>query len=294
MNVFRRLQLLGIALALPYAACAADQLVIPLWPSGAPGSEARKAEPEKVAANGAVSNIHHPTLTVYLPAKDKATGAAVIVAPGGGHRFHSIAHEGYSVGQWLADNGVAGFVLKYRLARDDANAAPNPQPYTIKEHALADGQRALRLIRSRAKEWGLNSNAIGMLGFSAGGEVVALAAMAAAPGDPAATDPIERESARPDFQALIYPGRSGDIVPAKGAPPAFLLAGARDRADISEGLPKVYLLFKAAEVPVDLHMYASAGHGFGLRATNKTPVGSWPLRFREFLVDQKFIPAPAQ
>jgi endo-1,4-beta-xylanase len=188
---------------------------------------------------------------------------------------------------------VAGFVLKYRLARDDANPAGQPQPYTIEGTALSDAQRAIRLIRSRAKEWGINPAAVGILGFSAGGEVAAFASMRPEAGKPDATDPIERENARPDFQALIYPGQSGKIIPAAGHPPAFLAAGFKDRPDISEGLPKVYLLFKAAGVPADLHMYASAGHGFGLRDTNKTPSGAWPERFREWLVDQKFIPANA-
>lgn len=272
---------------------APDKPIVPLWPQGAPGSEARKNEPEKIVANGAVSNVHFPTLTVYLPPKDKATGAAVVIAPGGGHRFHSIPHEGYNVGQWLADHGVAGFVLKYRLARDDANPADKPQPYTIEGTALADAQRAIRLIRSRAKEWGINPAAVGILGFSAGGEVAAFASMRPEPGKPDATDPIERENSRPDFQALIYPGQSGKIIPAAGHPPAFLAAGFKDRPDISEGLPKVYLLFKAAGVPADLHMYASAGHGFGLRDSNKTPSGAWPQRFHEWLVDQKFITSKA-
>src|SRR5258708_6630029 len=230
------------------ARTAEDHPVVPLWPSGAPGSEARKTEPEKNgnASGSNINNIHNPSITVYLPTKDRATGCAVIVAPGGGHSNLAIQHEGYNVAQWLADHGIAAFILKYRLARDAANPAGTPQPYTIEGTALADGLRAIRLVRSHAKEWGINPAAVGIIGFSAGGEVVALTAMRPEVGNPDATDPVERENSRPDFQGLIYPGQSGKIVPTKESPPAFLACGFDDRPDISEGLAKVYLLFKQA------------------------------------------------
>lgn len=263
------------------------QEVVPLWQQGAPGSEARKDEAEKVEGDR-VSNIHHPSLTIYLPPKDKATGTAVIVIPGGGHRFLVMKHEGYNVGEWLATRGVAAFVLKHRLGRDAA--APEGQsPYQWDVHGLADGQRALRLIRSRASEWSLDPDRVGMLGFSAGGEIAFLSAMRAAPGDPAAPDPINRHSARPAFQALIYPGKSALIQPETGAPPVFLAAGYNDRQDISEGLAEVYLRFKRAKVPAELHLYATAGHGFGLRETNTSPSGAWPDRLLEWLADLKLL-----
>jgi endo-1,4-beta-xylanase len=153
----------------------------------------------------------------------------------------------------------------------------------------------MRLVRSRAREWNLNHAAIGMVGFSAGGEIVAQMAMRAEPGKADATDPIESFSSRPDFQGLIYPGKSALILPTPEAPPAFLLCGNNDRPDISEGLAKVYLLFKQAGVPTDLHIYAGVGHGFGIRDAFKTPpppVGGWPERFREFLADRKFLNPP--
>lgn len=283
--------LLALSLAASVSAFAAanDHLVVPLWPNGAPGSEARKDEPEKVVGNS-VSNIHFPTLTVYLPAKDKSTGVAIVVCPGGGHRNLVMQKEGYDPAQWLAEHGIASFVLKNRLAHDDALPAGAPQPYTIERDALADAQRAIRLIRSRAVEWGVNPANVGIMGFSAGGEVAALAAMRPGSGDANATDPINRLDARPAFQGLIYPGQSQNIKPAKGAPPAFLCCGADDRPDISEGLPKAYLLFKQAGVPVELHIYSSVGHGFGLRPG---PSVGWPDRFREWLVSQKFIGKPA-
>lgn len=283
-----------LSLTLPvigFCALPLDRPTIPLWPNGAPGSEARRAEPEKIdGAN--VSNVHQPSLTVYLPSPALATGCAIIVVPGGGHAKLCMGHEGHNAGQWFADHGIAAFILKHRLAKDDATPAGTPQPYTIERDAVADGQRALRLVRSRATEWGINPATIGMVGFSAGGEVVAFTAMRAAPGDPSAADPIERQSARPDFQALIYPGKSGQIIPAKGAPPVFLAAGFSDRTDISEGLAEVYLRFKRVGVPAELHIYAGAGHGFGVREANASPAGAWPLRLREWLIDQKLMSAP--
>jgi acetyl esterase/lipase len=187
------LPLLALAVFLsPGAAAfaAGDHPVVPLWREGAPGSEARRNEPEKVTGSN-VSNIHNPTLTVYLPAKDKPTGCAVIIAPGGGHQQHAIEHEGYNVGEWLADHGIAGFVLKYRLAKDNATPAGTPQPYTVDRDAFADAERAFRIVRARATEWNVNPNAIGIIGFSAGGEVALLAATRGLDGNPNAADPIE-------------------------------------------------------------------------------------------------------
>lgn len=285
-----KISLFAFFALLPAAFAAPDRPVVTLWPNGAPGSEARKDEPEKTNATGSsVTNIHHPSMLVYLPPKDQATGCAVIVAPGGGHRNLAIQHEGYNVGEWLAAHGVAAFVLKYRLARDDANPKDKPQPYTIEGDALADAQRAIRIVRARATEWNVNPGAVGIIGFSAGGEVAALAAMRPVGARPDATDPIEQQSARPDFQGLIYPGQSGKIIPETGAPPAFLACGYGDRKDISEGLAEVYLRFKRAGVPAELHIYAGAAHGFGVRETNKSPAGAWIARFHEWLADRKFL-----
>ena len=266
----------------------ADHQVIPLWPTGAPGSAARMTEPEKVAGNN-ISNIHQPTLTVYLPAAGNGTGCAIVVAPGGGHRNLSFKNEGTEVGRWFAEHGIAAFVLKYRLAKDDAVPAGGAQPYTVERDALADAQRALRLVRSHAAEWHLNPAAVGIVGFSAGGELAALAASQHDAGNPTATDPVERLGCRPDFQGLIYPGQSQKIAPTKDSPPAFLACGFNDRQDISEGLANVYLLFKKAGVPTDFHVYAGAGHGFGSREVGRSPAGEWFPQFRAFLVDRKFI-----
>ena len=268
---------------------AAEPKEILLWPNGAPGSEGKTGD-EKIritdTGERVLSNIHKPSLTPFLPPADKATGCAVIVAPGGGHRELWSDHEGHNVARWLSERGIAGFVLKYRLARETNST------YTVEDHALADMQRALRLVRSRATEWSIASNRIGVMGFSAGGEVAFLSAQRFDSGAPDATDSVARQSSRPDFQALIYPGRSQQIEPATNSPPAFLACGYKDRPDISEGLASVYLKFKQLKVPAELHIYAGTGHGFGLRATNTQPAGKWIERFEEWLADSGFLKKP--
>src|SRR5258708_4872053 len=168
-----------------------------LWPGGAPGSEGKIGD-EKVriteGGDHVVSNIHKPSITPFLPAPDKASGCAVIIAPGGGHRELWIDHEGYNVARWLSEHGTAAFVLKYRLARETNST------YTVDGHALPDMQRALHLVRSRAREWGIQTNRIGVMGFSAGGEGAFLSAMRFDQGATDASDPIERQTCRPDFQ----------------------------------------------------------------------------------------------
>ncbi len=255
---------------------------IPLWLAGAPGSRGKTGEEAvRVTPDGehVVSNVHNPSITPYLPSKERSTGAGVIVAPGGGHRELWVDHEGHNLARWLSSRGIAAFVLKYRLARE-ANST-----YKVDEDALADTQRAIRLVRSRAKEWGLFPSRIGVLGFSAGGELAALASMRFDGGNKNAADAIERENSRPDFQALIYPGSSGRIMPTKESPPVFLVCGYKDRPDISRGLAEVYLKFKEVEVPAELHVYATASHGFGVREKNRGAVGNWPARFEEWLAE---------
>jgi len=259
---------------------------IPLWPGGAPGSEGKPTtDVVTTSASGelSVAGIHNPSITPYLPPKDKATGLAILVIPGGGHRVLAITHEGYNVAEWLRDRGIAAFVLKHRLAREAGST------YRIEVESFADTTRALRLIRGRAAEWGIDPGRVGALGFSAGGELVTMASTRFEAGDTAATDPLERQDSKPTFQALIYPGRSGDIQPTKDSPPVFLAAAYNDRQDISEGLAEAYLRFKRAGVAAELHIYGTGGHGFGQRATNTRPVGQWMTRFEEWLTESGFL-----
>lgn len=272
------LLLIGIV---PSASAAdAEGRVEALWPGGAPGSEGRTGEESvRVTDSGerVVSNVHRPSLTVYLPPANEATGAAVVIAPGGGHRELWSDHEGHNVAKWLVSHGVAGCVLKYRLAREKEST------YAVEEHALADTQRAIRLVRQRAAEWRINPERIGVMGFSAGGELAALAALHYDAGNAGAADPIELQSSRPDFQALIYPAIPREAALAKEQPPAFLACGENDRKNISQGLPELYLKMKQAEMSAELHVYARTGHGFGLRERNTGPSGQWITRFHEWL-----------
>ena len=260
-----------LALLTPLTHAADLPAAISLWPEGAAGSEGRKEE--KVEGSN-VSNVHNPTITPFLP-KQNATGVAVVIAPGGGHSVLCLGHEGYSLAEWFQEHGIAAFVLKYRLAREKGST------YTIQDHAMADARRALRMVRSRAAEWGLKEDRIGIMGFSAGGELAAFAAMKSDNGKPDATDPIERASSRPDFQALIYPGTSDLFTVEKGMPPVFIACGYSDRPDIAKGMASLYLKYKEADVKAELHIYANVGHGFGFRPETTTAAGAWPLRFRE-------------
>ena len=269
------------------ASAAGTPQEILLWPTGAPGSEndtnAETMRIDAATGNHVFTHVHNPSITVYLPSRRKATGAAVVIAPGGGHREIWIDHEGYNVARWLSDHGVAAFVLKYRLAKVTNST------YTVDRDELGDMQRAIRLVRSRADEWKINPQHLGVMGFSAGGELAFLAGMHPDNGMADAADPVQRQSCRPDFEALIYPGNLPRIVITTNSPPAFLVCGANDRPDISEGLPKVYLEFKKDKVPVELHIYSGVGHGFGLRPSNTGAVAKWPDLFDEWLGQNGFL-----
>ena len=230
-----------------------------------------------------VTNVHNPSITPFLPKADVATGTAIIIAPGGGHRVLCLGHEGDSLAEWFADHGIAAYVLRYRLAREEGSS------YTVDEHAMADTRRAISTVRAHAEARGINPQRIGILGFSAGGELAALAAMDSDEGDSKATDSIERVSCRPDFQVLIYPGSSNRFTVKAGMPPAFIALGANDRPDISLGMANLYLKYKDAGVPCELHIYSNAGHGFGFRPDTTSAAGAWPMRLREWLVDSKLL-----
>jgi acetyl esterase/lipase len=268
---------------------------VALWTGGAPGFEARKDEPEHVSYRQekeivfpVISNIHNPSITPFIPAKGKATGAAVVIAPGGGNWFHTIDREGYDFARMLADRGIAAFVLKYRLSRDLSNPADKPQPYTA-EHAAADAQRAIRLIRARATEWNVNPARVGILGFSAGGAVTLAAAFRHDAGKPDATDPVERQSSRPDFFAPIYTGgftRYDADIKKENVPPCFLACAYDD--SMPEAMAAFFAALHKAGINAEIHIYNSGGHGFGVRQRDLAVTG-WSTRFTEWLGDRGFL-----
>src|ERR1017187_2835022 len=209
-------------------AIAADHPEVPLWANGAPGSEGKTAKevyepPNREHGYLKVTSVHNPSLTVFLPPIETASGAAVVIAPGGGHQFLNFDQEGTYVAEFLNSIGVVGFVLKYRLAREAGST------YQVND-GVADAQRAIRLIRSRAEEWHVNPARVGIMGFSAGGEVAALASTRYDEGKTDSADLIERQSSRPDFDALIYPGiRAENFTIPKDMPVTFILAGPQRR-----------------------------------------------------------------
>ena len=259
--------------------------VVALWEKGAPGFESRRNEPEE-AKDYWVKNVHNPSITVYLPPKEKATGAGIVVAPGGGHRLLVFNAEGRDAAEYLNSIGVAAFVLKYRLAREAGS------PYKLDVHPREDAYRAMRLVRSRASEWGIDPNRLGMMGFSAGGEVVSWVAYNPGAGDPVAADPIDRLNGRPNFQIMIYPGPLGipETIPPD-APPAFLLV-ANDDTGAARVVFNLLQKYREAKAPVEAHIYARGGHAFNMGQRSKlSTLKTWPQRMADWLADNGFLNA---
>jgi acetyl esterase/lipase len=266
------------------AIAQAKYFVVPLWENGAPGFESRRNEPE-ISKDWWVKNIHNPSLMVYLPEKDKANGAAVVVCPGGGHSQLVINPEGRDPAMYLNGLGVTAIVLKYRLMREENS------PYTI-DNVKQDIYRAMRMVRSHAKEWNIDPSRIGILGFSAGGEVAALVAYADGAGDANAPDPVDRLNAKPNFQMLIYPGPKGipDTVPAD-APSAFMVA-ANDDECCSEPIVKLIEKYRAAKVSMEAHLYAQGKHGFNMGDRSQlNSIKTWPQRMADWLSDNGWLSA---
>jgi acetyl esterase/lipase len=262
------------------AALAAEPKVIPLWPGVAPGSE--NANYQEQDNSNVVTNVTRPTLTAYFPDAASATGTAVIICPGGGFRRLMFDYEGSDMARWLNSLGVAGFVLKYRLTRtgdpdDRVPAVMERRKTEVFPLMVADGQQAIRVVRAHAADWGISPDRIGIAGFSAGGYVTAAVA-------------LQHDSgSRPNFAAPIYAFTTGDLTPPADAPPLFLV-----HANDDTSLPplahtiRLYEAWNKARIPVELHIYAHGGHGFGMKKKG-LPVDGWPDRFRDWLGEQGFL-----
>jgi endo-1,4-beta-xylanase len=282
-----------LAAASAFPAPAAPPVVY-LWPSGAAtlqGASEKEITVPPDAQPGqrinSIRNVHNPSIEVHLPSSDRATGAAIIVAPGGGHQQLVWGSEGTDIAAWLNGLGVAAFILKYRLAQTPG------YHYTVEGEALQDAQRAVRIVRARAGEWGIDPKRVGILGFSAGGALAALVDIRFARGNPSASDPVDRQGCRPDFVGLVYAGWAPmDITAPKDAAPAFLTsAGSDDQFHARETVEFFNSLFRAG-VPADLHIYAHGGHGGGIRSRNGIPFGTWHIRFQEWLADLGMLRKP--
>lgn len=269
------------------AGLAAEPQTVYLWPAGHPtlqGANEKEItnppDPKPGQVIRQFKNIHNPSLEVFLAPKENATGAALILAAGGGHRELNTGTESYDLIDWLHGMGVSVFVLKYRLAQ-----TPNYK-YTVEGEALQDTQRAIRIVRQRAKEWSINPTRVGLLGFSAGGALAALADIRFDRGKLDSTDPIEQQSCRPDFVGLVYAGWAPmDITAPKDAAPAFLTsAGVDDAFHARQTVEFFSSLFKVG-VPADLHIYARGGHAGGIKPRGGIPFGTWHHRFADWMAD---------
>jgi acetyl esterase/lipase len=272
----------------------------PIWPGVAP--QVQSVPGPETGSDGAVTNVTRPTMTVYAPT-GKNTGAAVVVFPGGGFQMLAIDLEGSEVCDWLAPKGITCVLLKYRVpsAPYDWKCDCRPHNRSLSTPSLQDAQRTVRLVRSQAVEWHIDPHKVGVLGFSAGGYLVAEVSTHFDTRLYAAVDAADQQSSRPDFAIAIYPGH---LALAKNSialnptikshitsqtPPTFLLQNEDDDVDSVEDALSYYMGLKAAKVPVELHAYAQGGHAFGLRRS-KLPVSGWPQLVDKWLGTIGIIP----
>jgi len=285
----RSILLSAVALCLSGIAAAQTALLpsIPLWEAGAPGFEVNKDIPER-AEEWWVRDIHNPSLTVFAPEESAPqTRTAVIVVPGGGHKDLVFNSEGVKPGRYLKELGITAFALKYRLAREPGS------PYDIETDAAEDLRRAVRWVRAHADAYNVDPDRIGVMAFSAGGELANLVIYQSNAGNPEADDPVERQRARPDFQIQIYPGPIGLPDHLNGPPPpAFFLAAFEDRGPeltISRHLD----MYRQAGVPAEVHIFAHGAHAFNMGSRSELQtISNWRHRLTDWLQDSGYLTAP--
>jgi len=302
---------LTFCLCVPWLAARADTpQIVEIWPGKVPdesgniGAETERMSPklerkqvEVTEPTRMVTNVTRPALAIYRPAKENDTGTAVIICPGGGYWNLYWQLEGEEVAAWLNSIGVTGIILKYRVPRrpDEPRGEPARRP-------LQDAQRAVSLVRSRAEEWGLHPERIGMIGFSAGGHLVMATATGFEQRTYEPTDEIDKISCRPDFAIPVYSGflkakdkdeiAPGLRIPAN-TPPVFLVHGGDDIVSSPENSAIMYLALKRAGIPAELHIYATATHDFGVRAADH-PYATWTDSCARWLRHQGFLTPPKQ
>lgn len=295
---------------LAWSAAAAEPAVIALWPGPAPdetvamGPERTRMSPklsrqqvEVTEPTRLITDVSQPSIAVYQPPPDRRTGTAIVICPGGGYWDLYWQLEGEEVAAWLNSLGVMGVVLKYRVPRrpDDTKGQPARRP-------MQDVQRAIRIVRSRALEWGLQTNRIGTIGFSAGGHLAIAAALHTGPRTYPRVDAIDELSCRPDFAIPVYSGylkaddrmelAPGLSVPTN-APPVFLVHGSADLISPPEHSVVMYLALRKAGVSAELHLYADTAHDFGVRPDAR-PYGQWTDACARWLRDKGMLPAHGQ
>jgi len=281
----------------------AQNFTLKVWPDGAPDSNGITV-PEEKFDGVRVRNVSEAEMYVFLPTTEKNTGAAVLICPGGGYAMEAMDHEGYEMAKWLVDRGVAGIVLKYRL------------PNGHHQIPSGDARRAMRIIRSKAGEWGIQPEKIGIAGSSAGGHLASTAGTRFDKGNPGATDPLEKVSCRPDFMLLLYPvitmkeefshmgsrnnllGKGNDLELIRKysnelhvtpeTPPTFLVLADNDTGVVPRNSIEFYTALKANKVPAEMHIFDKGGHGFGMRKNN-IPADHWPELFMDWLKSTGFI-----
>jgi acetyl esterase/lipase len=289
-----------LALVIISFSTMAQDFSLKVWPNGAPDSNGM-TKPEETFEGRRVRNVSEAEMYVYLPKIGVNTGAAVVICPGGGYMIEAMDHEGYEMAEWLAAQGVAGIVLKYRL------------PYGHHEIPLKDAQRAMRIVRQKAKEWGINPSKIGIAGSSAGGHLASTAGTRFDLGKPDSIDPIEKFSCRPDFMLLLYPvitfneefghmGSRNNLIGAGNkwelverysnelqvtaqTPPTFLILADDDKGVPSRNSIEFYMALKKHKIPAEMHIFRDGGHGFGMTKKN-LPVDQWPTLFAQWMKAQ--------
>lgn len=292
----KKLNLLFTILLITSALIAQDK-VLKVWPNGAPNDNGM-TEPEEKYDGVRVRNVSEAEMYIYLPEKEKNTGAAVVICPGGGYMIEAMDHEGYDIAKWLKSKGVAGIVLKYRL------------PYGHHEIPSSDARQTMRIVRMNAKEWGIDPDKIGIAGSSAGGHLAATAGTRFDTGKKESTCPIEQVSCRPDFMLLLYPvisfneefghmgsrknligsGNKWDLVEKYSnelhvtaqTPPTFLVLADDDKSVVPRNSIEFYLQLKEKEIPAEMHIFQEGGHGFGIRK-NTLPADNWPNLFFDWM-----------